>query len=191
MDIDFSAPWLPSPMVVFDTETTGTGAQDRVVEFGAVRFERGQAPQSHAFLINPQILMPYYAERVHGISDAMVARAPKIREVWPQIEAVFSGAFVLAHNLPFDRRMLEQEAERLGRTFAVEGRCTLKLAKRMHPERLGRGAHTLEGLSRLYGIPNPEAHRALGDAQATAHLLAAFVAQQPEVVREYFLDERL
>ena len=187
MDIDFSAPWLPSPMVVFDTETTGTGAEDRLVEFGAVRFERGQAPQAHTFLINPQILMPFYAQRVHGISDNMVARAPTIREVWPQIEAVFSGAVVLAHNLAFDRRMLAQEADRIGKTFAVEGRCTLKLAKLVHPERRGRGAHTLENLSRLHGIPNPEVHRALGDAQTTAHLLAAFVAREPEVVRAFLV----
>ena len=186
MDIDLSAPWLPSPMVVFDTETTGTGRQDRLVEFGAVRFERGQAPEIHSFLINPQILMPFYAERVHGISDAMVAGAPTIRAVWPQIEAVFSGALALAHNLAFDRRMLEQEADRIGRSFTLEGRCTLQLAKRVHPERSGRGAHTLDGMSRLHGVPNPEAHRALGDAQTTARMLAAFAQYQPSVVKAFF-----
>ena len=107
-------------------------------------------------------------------------------EVWPQIEEVFSGAVVLAHNLAFDRRMLQQEADRIGRSLTLEGRCTLQLAKRVHPDRRGRGAHTLDGMSRLHGIGNPEAHRALGDAQTTARMLAAFVQHQPDVVQAFF-----
>ena len=181
----FDSSFFSAPVVVFDTETTGTGRGDRLVEFAAIRFEKGKEPKSIAFLINPQIPVPYFAERIHGINDGMLASAPSFQNVWSDIAAIFAGALVFAHNFPFDRRMLQQDAARIGKTITLQGVCTLKISRAIHPERRGRGAHTLEGLARMYGIPNDTAHRALSDAQTTAHLLAFFAEQEPVIVRSH------
>jgi DNA polymerase-3 subunit epsilon len=173
------------PVVVFDTETTGTGRSDRLVEFGGLRFEPGQAPILFATLIRPGIPIPWHAQNVHNISEQMVAGQPSFDRVLPDIVAFFEGALVFAHNLSFDERLLRQSAEVSGGSIDFDGRCTVRLARRIHPERRGRGAHSLSGLADLYGLENPAAHRALGDAETTARLLACFVRRSPEVVATF------
>jgi len=91
-DINFDD--FPRPVVVFDTETTGTSRTDRLVEFAAIRFERGCEPVAYSTLINPGIPIPYAAQRVHHITDTMVATAPTYREVHLRIVKLFSGADV-------------------------------------------------------------------------------------------------
>ena len=185
MNIDLDLAIFEQPVVVFDTETTGTGRTDRLVEFGGIRFERGRAPVAFATLIRPGIPIPWQAQRVHNISESMVAGQPSFDQVLPDIEDFFAGALVFAHNLSFDARLLRQSAEVTGSAFNVDGLCTVRLARRVHPERRGRGAHSLSGLASLYGLQNPAAHRALGDAETTARLLGCFVERAPEVVATY------
>ena len=72
----------------------------------------------------------------------------------PDIEDFFEGALVFAHNLSFDARLLRQSAEAAGHSIVVNGLCTVRLARRVHPERKGRGAHSLAGLASLYGLQN-------------------------------------
>jgi DNA polymerase III epsilon subunit-like protein len=180
-DLNFDS--FPRPVLVFDTETTGTSRQDRLVEFAAIRFERGSRPIKFSTLINPCMPISFGAQRVHNISDAMVVRAPIYQQIHPKIVALFSGADVFAHNLAFDRRFLQQESERIGQPFSFIGHCTLKLARRIYPERSGRGAHTLDAMARLCGVLNPNAHRALADVQTTARVLATFALKHPEIVQ--------
>ena len=61
--------------VVVDLETTGVSHAkgDRIVEIGAVRLEGDRVTGEFQTLVNPQRPIPYYAQRVHGISDRMVA----------------------------------------------------------------------------------------------------------------------
>ena len=185
VNIDFDLSIFDRPVVVFDTETTGTGRADRLVEFGGVRFEPGRSPLAYATLVCPEIPIPWQAQRVHHISEAMVADQPTFERVLPDIVDFFDGALVFAHNLSFDERLLRQSAEVTGGSIAFDGLCTVRLARRIHPERRGRGAHSLSGLAELYGLQNPAAHRALGDAETTARLLACFVRRSPEVVATF------
>lgn len=179
-DISFDS--FPRPIVVFDTETTGTSRQDRLVEFAAIRFESGYAPVVYSTLINPGMPIPYGAQRVHNISDRMVASAPIYRQIHSRVAALFSGADVFAHNLSFDRRFLQQECDRIGRPLSFSGHCTLKIARKIYPGRSGRGAHTLDTVARLCGVQNPNAHRALADVQTLARVLAHFTSNRPEHV---------
>jgi len=185
VNIDLDLSIFEQPVVVFDTETTGTGRSDRLVEFGGIRFEQGRPPVAFATLIRPGIPIPWHAQNVHNISEQMVAGQPSFDRVLPDIEDFFEGALVFAHNLSFDARLLRQSAEVTGQCMDVDGLCTVRLARRVHPERKGRGAHSLAGLAALYGIENPAAHRALGDAETTARLLGCFVQRAPEVVAAF------
>ena len=85
----------------------------------------------------------------------------------------FHGAVLIAHNLPFDARMLGYEFTRVGVAFnAGAGLCTLKATG----EKLNAACHR-------YGITLNHQHRALADARATASIAReVFVEGNAELV---------
>ena len=177
---------FPRPIVVFDTETTGTSKRDGILEFAAIRLEPGVAPVSVSWLVRPDCPINPRAEAVHGISERMVRDSPSFVERLPEIRDVMDGAVPVAHNLAFDLRMLNQDLNRHGFQVKAGGVCTLKLARAVHPERSGRGAHTLGSLAGIHGISVGNAHRALDDVRVLVQILAAFSTSHPELVEHSF-----
>jgi DNA polymerase-3 subunit epsilon len=87
----------------FDIETTGLDPRlDRIVEIGAVKFDRRGPMGRYSVLINPGSPMPEEAGRVNGISDALLAGKPGLEEVVPDFLRFAAGAVIVAHNAPFD-----------------------------------------------------------------------------------------
>ena len=86
--------------VVFDLETTGTSVnKDSVVEISALKVKDGQVVDEFSMLVNPGRPIPYYASRVHGISNAMVRNAPPF-DVALQAFLEFAGDSILVgHNI--------------------------------------------------------------------------------------------
>ena len=165
-------PRLPpgAEAVVFDTETTGCGSWDRVVSLGAVRLDAALEPVETLHLVfAPGRRSHPGALRVHGLSDRFLARQPAFRDHATGIAGFFRGAVACAHNLSFDRRMLEREYDRLGAALPWDaGYCTLRAWRRAHPgQRAGLDAATAAiGLGRESGL-----HGALEDAWLAAQLL--------------------
>ena len=59
--------------VAFDTETTGLDpASGRIVEIGAVKFDRRGIIARYNALINPEMTMPEEAGKVNGMTDVML-----------------------------------------------------------------------------------------------------------------------
>jgi DNA polymerase-3 subunit epsilon len=147
-------------VVVVDTETTGLYTSDRVIEVGAVTFDlAGKVIDEWDTLINPRRdVGPTW---LHGITASMVAGAPGFEDVAAPLAARLHGAVVVAHNLPFDARLLRSEFARLGSSldFAV-GIDTLRLVR-----------CKLDDACAQYGIRRQGAHQALSDARATGELL--------------------
>ncbi len=92
--------------VAFDTETTGLVAiAGKLIEVGAVRFRAdGQELETFVQLIDPQDPIPAEAQRVHGITDAMVRGQPTVEHVLPSFLDFLgsSDTILLAHNARFD-----------------------------------------------------------------------------------------
>ncbi|MFT8242904.1 exonuclease domain-containing protein [Roseomonas sp. BN140053] len=156
--------------VVFDTETTGCTAEDRVVSLGAVRLDEALDPVATLHLVfAPGRRCHPGAARVHGMSDRFLARQPAFATHAAEIAAFFAGAVACAHNLAFDRRMLGAEFGRAGlpRPWTAEY-CTLRAWRRHRPgERAGLDAATAAvGLRRASAL-----HGALEDAALAAQLL--------------------
>jgi DNA polymerase-3 subunit epsilon len=87
----------------FDIETTGLDPkQDRIVEFGAVKFDRRGPISRYSVLINPGIPMPKEAGRVNGITDEMLAGCPPLEAVFPDFLRLVKNTIITAHNAPFD-----------------------------------------------------------------------------------------
>jgi DNA polymerase-3 subunit epsilon len=91
----------------------------------------------------------------------MVSAAPTFSEVSAALAERLNGALLVAHNLPFDSRMLVNEYQRIGGQLDPgKGVCTLQLTRQK-----------LVDAAKDQAIPFSHPHRALGDARTTARLL--------------------
>ena len=91
---DPKLPWTDFPLAVIDFETTGFDEHlDRVVEVGVVCFHRGILTEKKSWLIQPGMPIPESAMNVHGISDAMVADAPRFEEIAHELKQALVGSF--------------------------------------------------------------------------------------------------
>lgn len=104
---------MTEPWAVLDTETTGLGNDDEVLEL-AIISSTGDVLFSS--LIQPQDPQRTdLATHIHGISSEMLATAPTFPQVWPQIAAIFQQyAQILVYNASFDSRMLALMVRRYG-----------------------------------------------------------------------------
>ncbi|WP_149536572.1 3'-5' exonuclease [Siccirubricoccus phaeus] len=173
--------WDGGPVVVFDTETTGTGFGDRVVSLGAVRLDAALAPEATLHLaFAPGIPCHWGAARVHGMSDAFLALHPPFALHAAEIAAFFAGAMGCAHNLAFDRRMLGGEFERLYLPIPWGGElCTLRAWRRARPGGRAGLAHAAAacGLAREGMF-----HGALEDAWLAVQILRALHGLPPAMM---------
>ena len=153
--------------VVFDLETTGIGSAEKITEIGAVKVECGEIIDRYSRLVNPEKYISPEIERLTGISNAMVASQPPIREVLPEFLAFTEGLPLVAHNAPFDCSFLFREAEALGLRVDAPVVDTLRLARRVFPK---LPSYKLTFLTDYFCIAQSDAHRAWCDAEATAKL---------------------
>jgi DNA polymerase-3 subunit epsilon len=156
--------------IILDTETTGIDPRDhRLVEIGCVEVE-DFIPTGRTFhhYVNPERVIEADAERVHGISNAMVADKPRFAEVADALLEFVGDAVMIAHNAAFDRGFINAELARAGRGATPDHRwvCTLQLAQKRYP-----GMHnSLDALCRRYSVSLTERdkHGALLDARLLA-----------------------
>jgi DNA polymerase-3 subunit epsilon len=151
-----------------DLETTGgSPAADRATEIGVVEVSAAGL-REWSTLLNPQVPIPPFIQKLTGITDAMVSDAPTFDTLAAALHERLHGALFVAHNAPFDHGFLRQEFERAGHAFEPRVVCTVKLSRKLYPE---HARHNLDALVQRHGLHLPEAerHRALGDARAVWH----------------------
>jgi DNA polymerase-3 subunit epsilon len=94
----------------FDIETTGLDTQkDRIVELGAIKFDRRGPISRFNVLIDPGIPMPGEAGRVNNITDEMLAGKPSLETVFPDFLRLVKNTVIIAHNAPFDCGFVNQK----------------------------------------------------------------------------------
>lgn len=154
---------------VIDFETTGLSAMDcEVIEFAAVRVEDGELGLNLASLCNPHGYISRRITQITGITPHMTADYPPFEELLPLLLDFIGDDILVAHNVPFDWGFLSQYCLRAGRTYKPQTLCTLQLSRR---KIRGLKSYSLSSVSAHLDIPNPAAHRALGDAMTTAQVL--------------------
>jgi DNA polymerase III epsilon subunit family exonuclease len=154
--------------VVFDFETTGLSPEnDKIVEIGAVRVEKGKITDRYQCLVNPGMSMPEAASNKNHITDDMLKNCQPIKKVLPDF-LKFAGSDVLAaHNAGFDAAFLRAACKECRLDPPTAFFDTMRLSV-YWPELKSR---SLASFLKAAGIKNEDAHRALGDAEATAKLI--------------------
>lgn len=97
--------WLSDDCVVVDTETTGLGNDDEIVEITIV------TASGHVLLdtlVKPQKLIPEDVAKIHGITNEMVSAAPTWADIHYDVTAALTGKTVVMWNSAFDTRLIKQ-----------------------------------------------------------------------------------
>ena len=176
-------------LAVFDTETTGIDTRhDRLVTaYVGIVDREGHLLESHAWLANPGVEIPARAAEVHGITTEQAQRdgrdaAEVIAEVIAVLREVLARPIpVVAYNASFDLSLVHHEAIRHGVDPIVDPRPIidpLVIDRALDPYR--KGKRTLETVSAHYGVINPAAHDAEGDAITTGGVVHKLVERFPD-----------
>ncbi|HEY1867454.1 MAG TPA: 3'-5' exonuclease [Candidatus Cybelea sp.] len=154
---------------VIDVETTGLNPHtDRIVEIACALVDGTRVTEGWSTLINPGMPIPAEATAVNGITDRMVAGAPELGFALRHAQRLGQGRLVAAHCATFDLSFV-------GPLLGTQALCTMRLARAIFPEAPN---HKNQTLRRFLGIDRfaderLAAHRALGDALVSAHVLIA------------------
>lgn len=156
---------------VVDLETTGSSGDDTITEFGAVKVRGGEVLGEFQTLVNPQTHIPALIAVLTGITNSMVADAPRLPEVLPSWLEFSSDTVLVAHNASFDIGFLKRACATHGYPWpSPEVVDTVGLARNvlLRDEvpnvklgTLGRHVHSRHEAN----------HRALSDARVTVDVL--------------------
>jgi DNA polymerase III epsilon subunit-like protein len=97
--------WLSDDCVVVDTETTGLGNDDEIVEITIV------TASGHVLLdtlVKPQKPIPEDVAKIHGITNEMVSAAPTWADIHYDVTDAMTGKTVVMWNSAFDTRLIKQ-----------------------------------------------------------------------------------
>lgn len=161
--------------LIFDTETTDLVSntllaldhQPRIVEFyGIVIDENGQDIKELEFLCHPGIPLPEITTRITGLKDEDLAHKKGFAFHADTVRALIEGCDeVAAHNLSYDRFVVDCEFRRLGQPpvkWPHVGTCTVEATEWYNGYRLSLTNLHLH----LFGEPFADAHRAKTDVDA-------------------------
>ncbi len=168
---DLGVPLVDATFCVIDLETTGGNRHDdRITEIGAVLVRGGEFLGTFQTLVNPGRAIPPQISVLTGLTDAVVATAPRVESVLGTLLDFVGDAVVVGHNVAFDLGFLRAACERTGRPRPAPTVVdTVALARRLVRDEVPDCR--LATLASRFRLDHRPSHRALDDALATADLL--------------------
>jgi DNA polymerase III subunit epsilon len=167
-------------VLVLDTETTGFDENAEVIDIavidGSGRVRMNTLIQCQTTTIPPQ------AKAVHHINELMLRNAPTFPQVWEKLKNAFPSYEIVIYNADYDVRILKQTAKRYGIELPeMNAHCLMK----QYSSYVNRSSSHSEGYSYLklaaaclhFQIEQPEAHRALADAQSSLRVMRKMAEQ--------------
>lgn len=175
---------FPDTYCVIDVETTGRSPQwDHIIEVAAVKISDGRETGRFSSLIQPPstpggTFVDDFIAALTGITDEMLAGAPFAPDVFAELAAFVGDVPVVGHYVGFDINFIYDSFDRyLDRPFSNDYIDTLRLSRKLHPE---MSHHRLADLVELFDVAHNDAHRAMGDVEATAECFARLKAEALE-----------
>ncbi|MFP5042462.1 exonuclease domain-containing protein [Parasediminibacterium sp. JCM 36343] len=164
---------LKKVFAIVDIETTGGHAgANNITEIAIVLHNGQEIEGKYTTLINPCMPIQKYVQGLTGITDAMVAQAPKFDELAENIFNLLKDRVFVAHNVNFDYSFVKHELALAGFDLDTHKLCTIRLTKKIFPNLPKYGLGTV---CRELNIMVNDRHRASGDALATAELFSLLI----------------
>jgi len=167
--------------IVLDTETTGLSADARAIELGLVFLDSmGRIEGEFGTLLRGDgSAGDFQARKVHGIEHEHLQSEPHFADFCPILAQLLQTRIVLAHNAPFDMRIINGELAIARAKPLRRMGCTMALGTH-----LGYGRMKLEVAAQKFRIPTGKSHTALDDAMAATGLFTHYIEKHPaEVIR--------
>lgn len=179
--------------ILFDTETTGAGEKDRIIQIGAMIVHGKDDIEVYDELCLADVPISIEAMEVHNITPDVIENQPPFAELniaKKLLQYNHTDNYLIAHNISFDLSMIEKEGFENHYTLIDTLRCAKHLLPEMPNHRLQYLRYALE----LYKIEGAEAnklgitikaHDAIGDVLVMKLLLSELVKR----TQEKFPDE--
>jgi len=180
-----------SKFVILDTETTGAGDEDRIIQLGFMVLGRPKDPvEVYNEFCSAPLDIKVEAMEVHGITPAMIAGKPGCIETAAYQTLMDLNAqdnYMIIHNAKFDLGMLEKE----GFVNQMQVIDTLRCAKHLFPQSKAHRLQYFRYEMELYKQEEAEAakhnivikaHDAIGDVL----VLKLFVSKLVEAVTQVY-----
>ena len=157
-----SSSFLREGLAFVDIETTGGPTQlASITEIAVIQLDE-TGTREWATLVKPETRIPEHIQRLTGISNEMVASAPRFEQIADELFDRLDGRIFVAHNARFDHGHIKAAFRRMGVTIRPRVLCTVKLSRRMYAH---ERRHSLDHVIARHGLNVSARHRALGDAQ--------------------------
>lgn len=176
---------------IVDVETASIqeGAVCRVCEIGAIRTRAGEELDRFESLVHPEVPIHVDAQRIHGISDEMVACAPRFPELAPRLLDYIRDSILVAHNTAFDIPVLNGELARAGLPpLKNPVTDTVRLARKGFAGLPGYG---LDRLIEFFNLNVVRRHRSIGDCEATLFVFWKCIRRLQELGKLRTLEDVL
>lgn len=166
---------------IIDTETTGTGKSDQVIQIGVID-KHGEIVLDT--LVKPTRRVPQGAIDVHGITNERLVDAPTLSDLYTLISGKLAGTPLIAYNMDFDWRLLQQTfaIHKLPLFRAGKRHCAMKEYAKYRGVRgkYGYRWHKLVVAAQNENVVVKDAHSALGDVYMTLGILQRMAGQGGE-----------
>ncbi|NPA66786.1 MAG: 3'-5' exonuclease [Epsilonproteobacteria bacterium] len=178
--------------ILLDTETTGAGEQDRIIQLGYIVLDNSGIEVYNEFC-SSEVPISYGAMEVHGITPEMIEGKPKCIELpayQKLLEYNTNENYLIIHNAPFDIGMLEKE----GFQNQMQVIDTLRVAKHVLPDEEAHRLQYFRYRMGLYKLEQEEAdslgievkaHDAIGDVL----VLKLFLSELKKLVMQKYPNE--
>ena len=170
---------------ILDEPTEVSAQKYRVTESGSL-----ELIEELEVYIKPSIPVPPDVEEITGITNEFLADKPNWADVHTQIRDFFANHIVIAHNAPFDVKMMDRMYTRMNDCFKPDGVMdTLAICRYLFPEAESRKLKSMiEMLQLQYKVDylcedGVDYHNSTYDVVALRVLYEALVDRIPEALR--------
>ena len=165
---------------VFDVETPNYN-NDRMSAIGVCVVEGGEIVRELNTLVNPEVHFDRFNIELTGITPAMVEDKPTFPQLWQLLQPMMEGSVLVAHNAPFDMRVLAACLRGYGIAWKADVPyvCTCAMGRKCYPDLPN---HKLNTMCSHLDIDLCH-HDAGSDSRACAGLLLDYLQQGMDVGR--------
>lgn len=166
--------------IAIDFETA-SGKRSTPCALGITLVKDSQIVECKSYLINPECKFSPHNIAVHGIHPEDVVSSPTFADLWPEIRPLFRHYPVVAHNVSFDRSVLESTARRYHLDLpAITYFCTLQLCQ----ENYEWESYKLNDICSNLGICLETYHHCDCDSAACAQIMLRLLSDETTAIHD-------